>query len=126
MICDICFEDKNRLDMHHLECSHELCFNCFYQLRQNSCPFCRSTILLFTPDIDNNNENIFDDDFIVPVYFRFNRNEYRRRKKEKNRLKLENMLININDNIKHNNFLHIIPNSKKKMNKKLYILQKSN
>ena len=42
--CHICFENRQRCEFMKLECSHELCDDCYEKLRSFSCPFCRAPI----------------------------------------------------------------------------------
>lgn len=41
--CGICYEEHTKLRI--LSCKHMLCFGCFEQLRTDSCPYCRQTII---------------------------------------------------------------------------------
>ena len=44
--CSICYEDKNKDKFHDLSCcSNNLCIECFEQLRNPQCPFCRTLII---------------------------------------------------------------------------------
>ena len=40
--CYICYEDKRQFKQ--LDCSHELCYDCYYKIN-NTCPFCRSSFI---------------------------------------------------------------------------------
>jgi hypothetical protein len=49
MECGICFEVL--IQNKQLNCMHELCIECYYKLRKNTCPFCRSTFTYSQDDI---------------------------------------------------------------------------
>jgi hypothetical protein len=133
MECDICFEDKIlKDDMTFFKCKHHICKDCYNNLKKRICPFCRRKIkILSTKQVIDKPEHVieentdfedeeeyfdYEDYFNVPR-IRRNRQECKRRSKEKKNYKLQKMLLN--DNINNNKYLKIIPNFKRKMQKKI-------
>jgi hypothetical protein len=125
--CSICWED-NILESNivYLQCLHYLCLNCFTKLISLTCPFCREEICL-----NNNRNDIFivendyhipehllQNDFIIP-FIRKDRHENKRKKINKKRQNLNNIM--------ENDFLTIadIPNPKHRTNRKYNILSVS-
>ena len=115
--CAICLEDNIlEVNMHYMECLHYVCFNCFIQLKNESCPYCRQKINLFPGhnyaiDEDDYSSTEIDNDFIIPI-IRRDRNEIKRKKYKRKRQEL----INI---IQMENYLPIVPNIKHRYNRKI-------
>ena len=42
--CNICWETKSKFK--RLKCNHEICTQCFPQIRNNLCPFCRDPFII--------------------------------------------------------------------------------
>ena len=49
--CNICWETKNKFQ--RLKCNHQICTQCFPQIRNNLCPFCREPFIIRN-NISNN------------------------------------------------------------------------
>ena len=41
--CFICYENKNKFEK--LNCSHSLCYDCYFKLKKSICPFCRKEFI---------------------------------------------------------------------------------
>ena len=103
MECGICLEENIlEKDMHYTECLHLLCFKCYKKLRTNKCPFCRSEIYI-----------IYN---ISISFIKRDRQEFKRNKKQRKLQKLNNIL---NENKNNPN---ILPNLRKRNNKKISFL----
>ena len=116
MNCGICLEDDIiEKNIHYMECLHYTCFDCFVQFINNSCPFCRQEIQLYTSSKIVNEESediVFENDFIIPI-IRKDRHDKKRKKIQKRKQTL-NKLIESQKNINY-----YIPNIKSRFNKKL-------
>ena len=116
MNCGICLEDDIlEKKIHYMECLHYTCFDCFVQFINNSCPFCRQEIQLYTffNLVNEQSEDfIFENDFIIPI-IRKDRQDKKRKKNQKRKQTL-NKLIESQKNINY-----YIPNIKSRLNRKL-------
>jgi len=136
MECDICFEDKIlKEEMTFFKCKHYICKDCYNNLKKRICPFCRRKIkILSTKQVIDKPEHVIEEntdseedyfdyeDYFVTPRGRRNRQEYKRRSKEKKNYKLQKILLN--DNINNNKYLKLIPNFKRKMQKKIRLFLK--
>ena len=121
MDCPVCLEDNViEKNIHYMECKHFICDDCFSRLLANSCPLCRHEITLSLKnrtitengkDLSNEDEMFFDD-FIVPV-MRRNRSEQKRMKFYKKKEKLD-QIINQMSIFKNNSSSLNIPNKNKR------------
>lgn len=53
--CNICWETKSKFK--RLKCNHQICTQCFPQIRNNLCPFCRESFINSTNIRRNENQN---------------------------------------------------------------------
>ena len=135
MECEICFEDKIlNDDMTFFKCQHHICKICYNNLKKRLCPFCRRKIKILKNkqindkqpednlyieednDVVDNEEEYFSYVHFYNTRIRIKR-EYKRRSKEKSKIKLQKLLIN--ETIKNNKYMKIIPNFKVKFQRKL-------
>lgn len=103
-----------------MECLHYTCFNCFKQFINNTCPFCRREIQLYTSSFHRENEEpediIFENDFIIPII--------RKDRHDKKRKKIEKQKQILNSLIENQKKFYNIPNIKSRFNKKLKNIKK--
>ena len=123
--CGICFECVLEKDLQYLDCIHSLCFKCYRRLLSLTCPFCRAEINLESEFLNVNKDededifsfddsNIFlENDFIISGRNRKTRQENKRKKINKKREQLNNI---INETVPSTPIL--IPNSKIRSNRK--------
>ena len=116
MHCGICLEDDIfEKNVHYMECLHYTCFDCFLQFIENTCPFCRREIQLYST-FNHVNEDpediIFENDFIIPI-IRTDRNEKKRKKNQKRKQILNDLVEN------QKSMFYNIPNIKSRFNRKL-------
>jgi hypothetical protein len=104
--CNICWEVKDKFKL--FNCSHQVCTQCFPQIRNNLCPFCRKPFRHTSQGININNTRInnnahqfsnlsLDDNLLLEfadsfndLHIRYNterRRNNRRRNRRKNRRK---------------------------------------
>lgn len=62
--CNICYDNIKIINFKTLECNHKLCYDCYYKLLSNKCPFCRHIICdkanpSYIPDNFQSIPNIF-------------------------------------------------------------------
>lgn len=121
MNCAVCLDDNIlEIDVHYMECLHFVCDKCFVQLIVNSCPLCRHEIVLNTnikSDKPSTSHNILEDedDHIYDIYIphiRRDRHENKRKKHQKKKEQLDNIIYNPKTTTN-------IPNYKKRMHKKI-------
>jgi len=62
--CTVCYE----LTYTRTSCFHSLCVDCWNKIKNNTCPLCRSELLM-TYDEDKDNEYKYDDDDILNTTF---------------------------------------------------------
>ena len=130
--CNICWEVKDKFKL--FNCSHQVCTQCFPQIRNNLCPFCRKPFRHTSQGININNTRInnnahqfsnlsLDDNLLLEfadsfndLHIRYNterrrnnRRRNRRRNRRKNRRRNNNQ-INTN-NIDENNNLNTDENN---------------
>jgi hypothetical protein len=123
--CGICFECVLEKDLQYLDCIHSLCFKCYRRLLSLTCPFCRAEINIDSEFLNVNKDededifsfddsNIFvENDFIISGRNRKTRQENKRKKINKKREQLNNI---INETVPSTSIL--IPNSKIRSNRK--------
>ena len=122
MNCAVCLEDNVReANVHYMECLHYICDNCFGQLLQNSCPLCRQEITLLPEKSRHNNlieydsstddESFYSNEFFIP-HIRRDRHENKRKKNTRKKEHLNNIILSPSHMLP-------IPNSKKRINKKI-------
>ena len=123
--CGICFECVLEKDLQYLDCIHSLCFKCYRRLLSLTCPFCRAEINIDSEFLNVNKDededifsfddsNIFlENDFIISGRNRKTRQENKRKKINKKREQLNNI---INETVPSTPIL--IPNSKIRSNRK--------
>lgn len=137
MDCEICFEDKIlKDDIIFFKCNHHICKICYNNLKKRLCPFCRRKIKILKNEQinvkqpeevvisneDNDNQD-FDNEEDYFAYVRYYnprvriKREYKRHIKEKRKMKLQKLLLN--ETIKNNKYIKIIPNLKVKFQRKL-------
>ena len=120
MDCPVCLEDNViETNIHYMECLHFICDYCYGKLLSNSCPLCRQEITLPFNEGRNNieeDEMFFENDFIIPI-MRKNRSEYKRKKNQKKKERLEK-IINQTSILKNNSPILNIPNKSKRFYKK--------
>lgn len=136
MDCEICFEDKIlKDDITFFKCNHHICKICYNNLKKRLCPFCRRKIKILStkqinykqPEEDNDNEdndNVNEEDYFTYIRY-YNprvriKREYKRHIKEKRKNKLQKLLLN--ETIKNNKYMKIIPNLKVKFQRKLKLI----
>ena len=124
MDCPVCLEDNViETNIHYMECLHFICDYCYGKLLSNSCPLCRQEITLpfnggrnyiENYDLSNQEEDemFFENDFIIPI-MRKNRSEYKRKKNQKKKERLE-QIINQTSIFKNNSSVLNIPNKSKR------------
>jgi zinc-RING finger domain len=125
MNCAVCLDENiSETKMHYMECLHYVCDECFYKLLTNSCPLCRGEITLprripsEESDDDDSDDNLFfENDFLIPLRIRKDRQENKRRKEQRKRQNLDNIILS---QLTTNNSLNFnIPNKRKRFHKKL-------
>ena len=127
--CGICFDSVLEKDLQYLECFHNLCFKCYQRLLSLTCPFCRANINIrsdfindedddilrsfdyinFNYELDSSSNIIFENDFIIAGVSRKNRQENKRKRINKKKDTLNN-IINQTESLTLSTTL--IPNSK--------------
>lgn len=133
--CGICFDYVLEKDLQYLECFHTLCFKCYQRLMSLTCPFCRANINIhsdfmndedddilrsfdyinFNYELDSSSNIIFENDFIITGNARKNRQENKRKRINKKKENLNNI---INESGSLNSYTTLIPNSKIRSNRK--------
>lgn len=133
--CGICFDYVLEKDLQYLECFHTLCFKCYQRLMSLTCPFCRANINIhsdfmndedddilrsfdyinFNYELDSSSNIVFENDFIITGNARKNRQENKRKRINKKKENLNNM---INESGSLNSYTTLIPNSKIRSNRK--------
>ena len=115
MNCSICLDDNIlEINIHYMECLHYVCDNCFIKLIHNSCPLCRQEISLITKENYDSDDDYYYEDLFVDNYnfsIRKNRHENKRKKFQKKKDHLYNIIHNENNSV--------IPNNKKRIHKKI-------